>query len=159
MYSLTFQFKPWCYLNDITGAVIRLLLNKQRHGECSRCSTYSTLQSLRCVFTALLFSGVYFTALSVPAALHLMASWLMNDEFEEVLKEALLVYPRHNPRNCLQGLRNTTKNLSCGSLYPGRNLNREPLEYKYQLWRCTALVGNVTTMHMFTRVASSRYNS
>jgi hypothetical protein len=38
-------------------------------------------------------------------------------------------------------------------------LNREPLEYKYQLWRCTALVGNVTTMHMFTRVASSRYNS
>jgi hypothetical protein len=29
----------------------------------------------------------------------------MDDELEGVLKEALLVYPRHYPTNCLKGLR------------------------------------------------------
>jgi hypothetical protein len=37
MRPLTFQFKPWCYLNDRIGAVIRILLDKQKHGQWIGC--------------------------------------------------------------------------------------------------------------------------
>jgi hypothetical protein len=59
-----------------------------------------------------------------------MIAWLMKDELEMVWKQAAVACLWYYTRICLEGLRNTTENISRDSRSPGQFLNPKPPEYE-----------------------------
>jgi hypothetical protein len=54
----------------------------------------------------------------------------VNSELESVWKEAVMVQSRYYSGIFLEGLRKSTEKLNQGSMFPGRDSNQAPLEYK-----------------------------
>jgi hypothetical protein len=57
----------------------------------------------------------------------------MNDELENIWKEAVVAESRYYPSICLGGLRKTTKILSQDIWFPARDSKREHPEYALPL--------------------------